>query len=255
MKARYLLRFDDICPTMNWNVWEEVETILCKEGVNPVLAVVPDNRDDELKVQPPSPFFWDRVRKWQARGWTIAMHGWQHRFLSKHAGVLGINKFSEFAGLERREQEHKLRCGKEVFAREGLDSSVFVAPAHSFDAVTIEILRELDFRFLSDGFFPFPHVDEYGMLWIPQQLWAFRRRPFGIWTICFHINHWGSGEISHFRDNLRRYLGRVSDFRAVIDQYGGRRKSFFDSAAARVYRTSAGTASRAKAAMHQLLAS
>ena len=47
--ATYLVRFDDICPTMNWEAWEQVENVLVSEGIRPILAVVPDNRDENLE--------------------------------------------------------------------------------------------------------------------------------------------------------------------------------------------------------------
>ena len=111
MRAHYLFRFDDICPSMNWRAWDDIETILCEQRIKPILAVVPDNRDEALRVSPPNARFWDRVREWQAWGWTIAMHGWQHRFVTKDAGILRVNKRSEFGGLPRDEQRSKLRCG------------------------------------------------------------------------------------------------------------------------------------------------
>jgi hypothetical protein len=66
--ARYLVRFDDICPGMNWRVWGEIEKILVDGGVKPMLAVVPANDDPQLDVAPREPGFWERVRGWQARG-------------------------------------------------------------------------------------------------------------------------------------------------------------------------------------------
>jgi peptidoglycan/xylan/chitin deacetylase (PgdA/CDA1 family) len=252
MRARYLLRFDDICPTMDWAVWDEIEAILHTERVRPIVAVVPDNQDPVLRVGPAEPCFWDRVRRWQALGWTVAMHGWQHAFVTTDSGVLRMNPFSEFAGLPREEQEHKLRSGRAVFEREGLDASMFVAPAHSFDETTLGVLRKLGFRHLSDGFFPFPHVDHFDLLWIPQQLWAFRRRPLGVWTICFHINRWSAGDISGFRNNVRRYRDAIIDVAAVVDDYGRRPKSVFDAAAAQFYRSASAGLSRARAAVQQL---
>ena len=252
MRAQYLLRFDDICPTMNWRVWNEVEAILQEEKVRPIVAVVPDNQHELLRVGAAEPFFWDRVRGWQRRGWAVAMHGWQHRFVTKDAGLLGINKYSELAGLPREEQERKLRSGKAVFEREGIDPGMFVAPAHSFDEVTLQLLSDLGFRSLSDGFFPFPHRDRFGMLWIPQQLWSFRRRPLGIWTICFHINHWRPEDIAHFRTKIRDYREVISDVRAVAAEYGMRRRSPLDCVAARAYRTVAAGVSRAKSVLQQV---
>src|SRR5260370_42375028 len=54
---------------------------LMARRLKPILAVVPDNQDPMLKVDAPVADFWDRVRQWQARGWTIALHGYQHRYV------------------------------------------------------------------------------------------------------------------------------------------------------------------------------
>jgi len=224
---------------MNWRAWDDIETILCDQRIKPILAVVPDNRDDTLRVSAPNARFWDRVREWQAWGWTIAMHGWQHRFVTNYAGILGVNKRSEFAGLPRYEQRSKLWSGLEVFRREGIDSTVWIAPAHSFDTVTIEVLIQLGFRYISDGFFPLPHVDEFGLTWIPQQLWSFRWRPFGVWTICFHMNHWTSADILSFKKSTARLGEAISSFTVIADQYDGRQKTLMDSVAARLYRSAA----------------
>ena len=50
MSAKYLIRFDDICPTMKWSTWEKVEDILLRSNVKPILAVVPDNQDPSLRA-------------------------------------------------------------------------------------------------------------------------------------------------------------------------------------------------------------
>lgn len=246
MRAQYLLRFDDICPGMNWDAWDRIEQILAKNGIAPLLAVIPDNQDPVLEVRPPDPSFWARVREWQARGWTIGMHGWQHRFVTVDAGILRMNRFSEFAGLPRAEQECKLRCGQEVFEREGIESTVWIAPAHSFDTVTVEILNKLGFRYISDGFWLLPHVDSLGITWIPQQLWTFRWRPFGVWTICFHINGWTSAELSAFEKSVLHYRDLISDFTTIVNRYAGRGKTRFDLAAGRIYRSLAAVNSAVK---------
>ena len=48
--TKYLLRFDDLCPTMNWKIWSEIEAVLLERRLKPVLAVVPDNQDPGLQV-------------------------------------------------------------------------------------------------------------------------------------------------------------------------------------------------------------
>src|SRR6267143_1112909 len=120
--TQYLLRFDDICPTMNWRVWAEIESVLVQRQLKPILAVVPDNHDPGLQVDSPAGDFWDRVRAWQKWGWTIALHGFQHRYVSRNAGLVATRKKSEFAGLPATEQREKLRCGMEIFKRERVSS-------------------------------------------------------------------------------------------------------------------------------------
>src|SRR5215469_15652864 len=107
--AQYLIRFDDICPTMNWSVWNEVEQILVSAGVKPILAVVPDNQDPQLSVCEPKALFWDEVRRWQKRGWTIGLHGYQHLPVVQNGGILNLNQWSEFSGLGFHEQLAKLQ--------------------------------------------------------------------------------------------------------------------------------------------------
>src|SRR5438093_2895309 len=156
--AQYLLRFDDVCPTMNWKVWAEIETILVQRRLKPILAVVPDNRDPVLQVDPPAGDFWDRVRAWQDRGWTIALHGFQHRYVSRHAGLVARWKASEFAGLPAAEQREKLRRGLEIFRHEGVSSRVWIAPGNTFDTTTVELLPSFGIQVISAGYFQFPYI-------------------------------------------------------------------------------------------------
>src|SRR5437660_1103665 len=84
--ARFLIRFDDVCPTMNWAIWNDLESLLGSIGVKPIVAVVPDNRDPALVVAPAVSDFWDRVRGWKARGWSIGIHGHQHVYRTSSPG-------------------------------------------------------------------------------------------------------------------------------------------------------------------------
>jgi predicted deacetylase len=235
MSASYLLRFDDLCPTSNWNVWEKVEAILTEEQIEPLIAVIPDNQDAVLRVSAPDPCFWERVRFWQSMGWTIGMHGYQHRFITTNAGILGLNNYSEFAAVSRDEQRAKLQAALEVFRREYVQPIIWMAPAHSFDEVTLELLHERGIYYISDGFYLLPNIDNFGITWFPQQLWSFRWRPFGVWTICFHTNFWTSPDILRFRENVRRYRPFISSFRAVRDKYGHRKRNVADDVFALTY--------------------
>ena len=186
MGARYLIRFDDICPTLNWKAWDLIEAVLIEAGVKPIVAVIPDNRDEQLRMGEADKGFWDRVRAWQLRGWTIGLHGYQHRYVTTHSGILGLKRYSEFAGLLLAEQEAKLWEASRIFREQGIEPNVWVAPAHSFDWNTVRALQKIGIHTISDGFYLSPHVDSRGMLWIPQQLWRFRPMPVGLRTICIN---------------------------------------------------------------------
>ena len=79
MTVKFLLRFDDMCPTINWHVWQKLEDIMIEERIAPIVSVIPDNQDPSLHECEPNEHFWERVRAWQARGWTIGLHGYQNR--------------------------------------------------------------------------------------------------------------------------------------------------------------------------------
>jgi predicted deacetylase len=213
---------------MNWEVWAEVEQMLLELSIRPIAAVIPANRDADLMVSPAHPDFWDEVRKWQARGWTIALHGFQHLPLTRESGIVGIAPRSEFAGLPANEQEDKLHRAMGIFAREGIRPTVWVAPSHSFDRITVRLLQGLGFEVISDGFGVAPHRDRNGLLWIPQQLWKFRWRPAGVWTVCCHHNRWTAGNISSFYATLKKYRTRISDVETVRMVYAERQRQFYD---------------------------
>jgi hypothetical protein len=215
--AQYLLRFDDICPTMNWKRWAEIESILVQRRLKPILAVVPDNRDRFLEVDSPAKDFWDHVRAWQDRGWAIALHGFQHRYVSRNAGLAARRKLSEFAGLPAAEQREKLRRGMEIFERERISSRVWIAPGNTFDATTVRLLPELGINVISAGYFQFPYVCEFGIKWLPQQMHYFRPAPIGAWTVCYHHNGWDEARVSKFREDIIRYEQSIASLEDVLN--------------------------------------
>lgn len=207
-RARYLVRFDDICPTMDWRIWDQVEALLLAEGVAPILAVIPNNADRNMMISPPRPDFWERVRGWQARGWTIGLHGDDHRYVTSEAGVVGLNRRSEFAGLSFDQQDAKIARGLATFAAEGVRPDLFIAPAHSFDWTTVEVLKGRGITTISDGFYV-RCVRRRGVTFIPQQLWGFRRMPFGLWTVCHHHNNFTQQRLATLARDLRTFRDSI----------------------------------------------
>jgi len=137
-----------MCPTMNWSVWARIELVLTKQSIKPMLAVVPDNRDPKLMIEPARLDFWDCVCAWQAGGWSIALHGFEQLY-----NAVLWPAYSEFAGLPYDAQRAKLDQALAVFARHGVRADAWVAPAHTFDASTVKALLELGIDVISDGFY------------------------------------------------------------------------------------------------------
>ncbi len=235
MGAQYLIRFDDFCPTMNWRVWSEVEKILLECQVQPILSVVPDNQDEDLKISEARKDFWGDVRTWQARDWTIGLHGYQHLYQTKDAGLVGLNNFSEFSGLPFDEQLAKIQRGVEIFDREEVKPAVWVAPGHSFDETTVKALHSAKIHGISDGLHIYPHVDSLGIVWVPQQFARFHAMPFGVWTICCHINRWTARDIAAFRSQVHSYRKRIVGLPDVVASYSERQSTWFEPTYARLH--------------------
>jgi hypothetical protein len=216
LNTRFLLRFDDICPTMRWETWSEIETSLVEFGVKPILAVVPDNRDPVLEIDPPITDFWQRVRRWQDRGWTIALHGYQHRYVARDGGLVTLRKKSEFASLSTRDQAEKLRRGTEIFAREGIRTRVWIAPGNAFDECTVSLLPGFGITIISAGWFWTPFMGPHEMVWLPCQLSQLRSVPSGVWTVCYHCNSWSRSDLDEFRNGLKRYKDQIASLEEVL---------------------------------------
>jgi predicted deacetylase len=230
MSVKFLLRFDDMCPTINWAVWQKLEDVMIEEDVRPILSVIPDNQDINLHEGQPNEHFWDKVRAWQARGWTIGLHGYQHRYVSKSPGLVGLKPYSEFAGVPFEDQQAKLKLAMEIFAREGVRADCWVAPAHSFDENTVRVLIALGVSTISDGLALYPHRDSQNVMWIPQQLWRFRAVPFGVWTICIHSTDDLYLYSEHFRRCIRQYKHSMTSLPAMAHAYAHRKSSWTDRA-------------------------
>ena len=193
-----------------------------------MLAVVPANRDPKLIIDPARLDFWDRVRAWQADGWSVALHGFEHLYETRCAGLLGINAYSEFAGLPFDAQRDKLDKALAVFTRHGIRADAWVAPAHAFDALTVKALLELGIEIISDGFYSRP-VKRLGALWIPQQMWQFRSMPFGVWTVCYHLNRFSEDGVRKFELDIKRYASAIVSMDQVMRDYSIKESNFLDA--------------------------
>jgi predicted deacetylase len=213
---------------MNWEMWSRLEAVLLEHKIRPLLAVIPDNQDEKLRFAPAHLSFWEEVRRWQGRGWTIGLHGYQHRFVTEQAGIVGIHRRSEFAGLSSSEQDRKILRAVQIFRSNGVRPDVWIAPAHSFDWNTVAALQKFGITTISDGFATAPHTDSRGLLWVPQQLWRFRWRPFGVWTVCYHHNRWTDGQFTQFERDISARRNAIADLPTIFAEFARRRHTWLD---------------------------
>src|SRR5271154_1777621 len=99
MKAQYLLRFDDLCPTMDRARWERFLPLIHRFALAPILSIVPDNLDPDLDRGLLDAGFWREMQVLEAAGATIGLHGYRHLCAATGSGVLVTAKHSEFAGV------------------------------------------------------------------------------------------------------------------------------------------------------------
>lgn len=223
MTAKYLLRMDDACHTMNRSKWLVFEELFDALDIKPIVAVVPDNHDPELQCDASDHHFWNKVRSWQAKGWGIAMHGYQHcMHPTKSKLILPFYEHSEFGGLPYEEQADKIRKSWSIFVAEGIEPTVWIAPAHCFDRITLRAIRnETPIRIVSDGIARDQYFED-GFFWLPQQLWNLAEKTSGLWTVCLHPNTMREELIVELGTMLEeRYMPRVTS----IDQLLFRRRS------------------------------
>lgn len=216
--AQYLLRIDDLCPTVHRRSWLRLYGILREFGIRPILAVVPDNQDPELQPSPPDPEFWNQMRGLASDGAAIAIHGYQHRCTKRGKSLIPFHRRTEFAGVPVEEQRAMLEAGLAMLRAERLNPLLWVAPRHGFDRNTLAALREVGIGYLSDGLTRRPFA-RGGIVWIPQQIWEPVEREQGLWTICLHPNSVTGSKAEGLRMFLKRHASQFTSFDRVITEF------------------------------------
>ena len=212
-KNKYLIRLDDACPTMNHILWHRMEAILDKYAIKPLVGVIPHNEDPQQRIDIEDNGFWNLLAEWQTKGWTMALHGYNHCYNSE-GGLQGLNPMwqrSEFAGLPLIQQCEKIRMGYFILKGHGIEPKYFFAPSHTFDENTLTALRkESDIRIICDTIGRWPY--KMGDFWfIPQITGHCVDMPLsGIYTFCFHPNTMGDNDFlsleSFLKDNSSSFI-------------------------------------------------
>lgn len=224
MNRKYLIRLDDACPTMERDNWRRIEEILDRHGVKPMVGVIPDNRDPQQQLSPADEGFWPHVKEWEAKGWAIAMHGYDHCYISMSAGINPLWPRSEFAGVSLDEQRAKIRNGMAIFRQHGIEPRYFFAPSHTFDLNTLEALRrESTIRIISDTIATRPYR-RWGFTFLPQMGGSCREmRLPGVWTFCLHPSAMRDADFDATDRFLTAHAAEFTSFdRLSLDRLGGK---------------------------------
>jgi predicted deacetylase len=219
--AQYLLRFDDLCPTMRQSQWGRILPVIKELGIRPILAIVPDNQDRDLQQSTADPEFWTGMRALEAAGATTALHGFRHLCRSVGTSLLPLHTCSEFAGVDEDTQRQWIHTGLAMLGEQRLNPKMWVAPRHGFDQATLRALRVEGINALSDGFARIP-FRRGGVTWIPQQLWGPVEKRRGLWTICTHCSSARTEEVDALIAFMRRNARSFTSVDRVLAEFDAR---------------------------------
>ena len=235
MITTYYVRLDDASPFMDSDKWTRVTQILDSYGIAPLIGIIPENADPKTKPCKEDLNFWAKARDWQKRGYSLALHGFNHCYSTDSGGLNPLFPRSEFAGNPYDIQYQKISEGYAKLKSERIEPKLFFAPSHTFDRTTLQVLKaSTPIRTVCDtmAFAPYRNGD---FTFIPAQLGSFRKIPLpGRWIFCFHPNTMDDKSISAFKDFISRYHDRFRSF-SELPITVKKRASVFDKLLRRAY--------------------
>lgn len=203
---KYLLRLDDASPFMEMKKWRKTTEILNKYNIKPLVGIVPNNQDSQIKIKYDVAEYQSLLTLWKNHEWQFALHGYNHVYCSNSGGINPIHKRSEFAGVKYEDQYEKLKSGYDLLLSQGVIPKYFYAPSHTFDENTLKALvKATPIRIISDTFALKPYKLK-DITVIPQQLGKFRAIIIpGTWTFCYHPNNMSDSDFIEFELFLKKY--------------------------------------------------
>ena len=230
LKRKYLIRLDDACPTMDAAKWQRMFDILNQYGIRPMVGIIPQNKDPKQEIDKEDSKFWEKVDEWKAKGYTLALHGYDHCYISND-GMKGLNPFwerSEFAGVPLEQQKEKIREGVKIFRAHGIDPLYYFAPSHTYDSNTLRALKEeSNIRIISDTIATNPY--KMGDFAIIPQLGGqcTEMKIHGIWTFCLHPSAMSDENFLATEDFLKAHKSEFISF-SDLDLSNLKGKSIID---------------------------
>lgn len=213
------IRMDDITPDMDFEKFHRVKKMLDTYQINPLIGVVPFNRDSVLAKSPLMEDFPGFLKGLVNEGYEIALHGCYHLYTTNKRGLFPLNNFSEYAGVSYEEQDDMIRRGSAQLKEWGMETDIFMAPAHTFDKNTLKALKNNGFKALTDGFGKMPYFRS-GLIFYP--IAAKRSDCFsdkkGYTTLVLHSNMMNERDFeileTQLKDNCEKLIS-YSEYRNV----------------------------------------
>ena len=210
---KILIRFDDIAENMNWHLMAKCEKIFDELNIKPVMGVIPNNQDKDLLVYPKKENFWQIVKKWQLKGWEIAMHGYNHIYDNdtNKKDFFEYGGKSEFYGHSLENQSNKIKKGLEIFKKNDIKIRTFFSPNHTYDFNTFEALKLSGINEVIDGYGLKPYL-ENNIKFIPQLFYKPFFLPFGLQTTQIHLNYWTENEFNKFSELIYKNKKQIISY-------------------------------------------
>lgn len=219
--VKYIIRLDDACETMDWNKWITMEKLLEKYEVTPIVGIIPDNKDPEFCFDQKENF-WNKCSEWKKKGWTIAQHGYQHRYHQNNKNKyfqLAHEKTTEFAGVSISEQYKMLLCGYNIMVEHEVIPTCFFAPAHTFDSNTIAAIKQIGkYNFVSDGYALRPYKKRH-VAFLPSIFDTPHEAKKGIFTFVYHPNTMNEKKFMDLENFLKKNQEKFVNADTVMNQY------------------------------------
>lgn len=224
-KLNILIRFDDICPTMDYSQFKKATDLLDKYNVHPLIGVIPECQDEELLIEEYHSDFWNYIKELEKKGYKIAMHGFNHVYDTKTRGNINCGFKSEFAGHSFIKQYEKIKKGKEILEFHNVYTDVFFAPSHSYDDNTLRALSKCGFKYISDGYSK-KIIRRYGIKCVPCRTTGVPKiKNKGNYTAVFHAHEWVRSDKAHayneLENLLKKYSNSIKDFDIFVNQPQG----------------------------------
>jgi len=211
------IRLDDITPDMDFDKFNRAREIFKRHSIRPLIGVVPFNRDANLCKSVPDGNFKEFLKELTDDGYTVALHGYNHLYTTKKKGLFPLNNFSEFAGVPYEKQREMLVKGMDKLNEWGIETDIFMAPAHTFDKNTIKALKTVGVKKITDGFGNWPYERNRVVFYpIAKQKKDCISNKEGYTTLVLHTNMMDDKDFDNLETMIEKNRGHFIDYREYL---------------------------------------